>query len=117
MRRDGRCELERVGSAMISRRTVASLPSGRRAFVRVTEPHGCQAGIPMSALIIRPARADEYDVVADVWARGWLSNGIGSESASTLAAMMRDRIPHEIANGWSLYVADDAGTVAAMLAF
>jgi len=71
----------------------------------------------MSALVIRPARADEFDVVADVWARSWLSNGIGSDSASALAAMMRSRIPQEIANGWSLYVAYDAGTVAAMLAF
>ena len=71
----------------------------------------------MSALKIRPARVDEYDAVADVWARSWLSNGIGSESASALTKIMRERIPHEIANGWSLYVADDAGTVAAMLAF
>jgi GNAT superfamily N-acetyltransferase len=71
----------------------------------------------MSALKIRPARADEHGDVADVWARSWLSNGIGSENAATLTAMMRERIPHEIENGWSLYVADDAGTVAAMLAF
>jgi ribosomal protein S18 acetylase RimI-like enzyme len=30
---------------------------------------------------------------------------------------MRRRIPKEMENGWSLYVADDAGTIAAMLAF
>ena len=71
----------------------------------------------MSALTIRPARADEYDAVADVWARSWLSNRIGSESASTLTAIMRERIPLEIKDGWSLYVADDAGTIGAMLAF
>jgi len=71
----------------------------------------------MNAMKIRPARADEYDAVADVWARSWLSNKIGSESAATLTAIMRERIPLEIENGWSLYVADDSGTVAAMLAF
>ena len=71
----------------------------------------------MSALKIRPARADEYDAVADVWARSWLSNGIGSESAPALTGIMRERIPDEVENGWSLYVADDAGTIAAMLAF
>ena len=31
--------------------------------------------------------------------------------------VMRERIPLEIANGWSLYVTDDAGTIAAILAF
>ena len=66
---------------------------------------------------IRLARTDEYDAVSDVWARSWLSNGIGSEKAATLAEIMRQRIPKEIENGWSLYVADDAGTIAAMLAF
>jgi ribosomal protein S18 acetylase RimI-like enzyme len=71
----------------------------------------------MSALKIRPARADEYDTVADVWARSWLSNRVGTENAATLTAIMRERIPLEIKDGWSLYVADDAGTVAAMLAF
>jgi GNAT superfamily N-acetyltransferase len=71
----------------------------------------------MSAPTIRTARADEYDAVADVWARSWLSNRIGSESAETLTAIMRERIPLELENGWSLYVADNAGTVAAMLAF
>jgi len=71
----------------------------------------------MSALTIRPARTDEYDAVADVWARSWLSTGIGSDSAVALTAIMRERIPPEIANGWTLYVADDAGAIAAMLAF
>ena len=71
----------------------------------------------MSAPTIRPARADEYDAVADVWARSWLSNRIGSQSAAELTAVMRERIPLEIKHGWSLYVADDAGIIAAMLAF
>jgi ribosomal protein S18 acetylase RimI-like enzyme len=71
----------------------------------------------MTVPTIRLARTDEYDAVSDVWARSWLSNGIGSEKAATLAEIMRRRIPREIENGWSLYVADDAGTIAAMLAF
>ncbi len=73
----------------------------------------------MSALTIRPAQPDEYDAVAEVWMRSWLSNGIADPSGgeSWPLAVMRERIPNEIANGWSLYVADDAGTIAAMLAF
>jgi ribosomal protein S18 acetylase RimI-like enzyme len=73
----------------------------------------------MSQPTIRPSRADEYDAVADVWMRSWLSNGIADPHGgeSWPLAEMRERIPQEIANGWSLYVADDAGTIAAMLAF
>ena len=73
----------------------------------------------MSILTIRPSRADEYDAVADVWMRSWLSNGIADPDGgeSWPLAETRERIPTEIANGWSLYVADDAGTIAAMLAF
>ena len=73
----------------------------------------------MSALTIRTARDDEYDAVADVWMRSWFSNGIADPQGgeSWPLAEMRERIPQEIANGWSLYVADDAGTIAAMLAF
>ena len=71
----------------------------------------------MSVPTIRLARTDEYDAVANVWSRSWLSNGIGSPDGTALTRMMRARIPREIDNGWSLYVADDAGTIAAMLAF
>ena len=70
----------------------------------------------MSPLTIRPARADEYDAVADVWMRGWLSVGIETPNDWLLKALS-ERIPKEVENGWSLYVADDAGRVAAMLAF
>jgi ribosomal protein S18 acetylase RimI-like enzyme len=73
----------------------------------------------MSTPTIRLARADEYDAVADVWMRSWLSNGIAEPQGreSWPLAEMRKRIPKEIENGWTLYVADDAGTIAAMLAF
>ncbi len=73
----------------------------------------------MSMPTIRPARADEYDAIADVWMSSWLSNGIEAPNGgdSWTLADMCERIPKEIENGWSLYVADDAGTIAAMLAF
>ena len=71
----------------------------------------------MSVPTIRLARTNEYDAVADVWSRSWLSNGIGAPDGAALTRMMRARIPREIENGWSLYVADDDGTIAAMLAF
>jgi ribosomal protein S18 acetylase RimI-like enzyme len=64
---------------------------------------------------IRPARPDEYDEVARVWMDSWVSTGL--ECASNfLLAKLRARIPMEIEKGWSLFVADDNGTLAAMLA-
>jgi GNAT superfamily N-acetyltransferase len=66
-------------------------------------------------VIIRPARSDEHDVVARVWMESWVSTGLENASISLLAKL-RARIPMEIEKGWSLFVADDAGAVAAMLA-
>ena len=64
---------------------------------------------------IRPARSDEYDEIARVWMNSWASTGL--EQASTfLLAKLRARVPHEVEKGWSLFVADDGGVLAAMLA-
>ena|SRR5947209_4501060 len=66
-------------------------------------------------VIIRTARADEYDEVARVWMMSWVSTGL--EGASEfLLAKLRMRITLEVEKGWSLFVADDDGTIAAMLA-
>ena len=45
----------------------------------------------------------------------WVSTGL-AEASNFLLANLRARIRHEIENGWSLFVADDSGTIAAMLA-
>jgi ribosomal protein S18 acetylase RimI-like enzyme len=69
----------------------------------------------MLAPMIRPARPDEYDEVARVWMESWVSTGL--ENASNfLLAQLRARVRREIENGWTLFVADDGGTLAAMLA-
>jgi ribosomal protein S18 acetylase RimI-like enzyme len=70
----------------------------------------------MSEIIIRPARADEYDEVARVWMASHVSTGLATGSDATLADL-RARIPVEIAKGWQLYVAAADGEIAAMLAF
>jgi ribosomal protein S18 acetylase RimI-like enzyme len=71
--------------------------------------------MPMAQPIIRPARADEYDAVARVWMNSWVSTGL--EAASNfLLAKLRARVLIEIEKGWSLFVADDDGQLAAMLA-
>jgi ribosomal protein S18 acetylase RimI-like enzyme len=70
----------------------------------------------MSPPSIRPARSDEYDEVARVWMESWVSTGFGTAS-ELLLTQLRARVPAEITNGWSLYVADDGGRIAAMLAF
>ena len=69
----------------------------------------------ISGATIRPARADEYDQIARIWMESWVSTGLDTATASLLDKL-RARIPVEIANGWSLFVAEDSGRLAAMLA-
>jgi len=64
---------------------------------------------------IRPARIDEHDEIARVWMDSWVSTGLG-DASNFLLAKLRARIPLEIEKGWSLFVADDGGAIAAMLA-
>src|SRR6202166_4525969 len=64
---------------------------------------------------IRPARAEEYDEVAGVWMNSWASTGL-EDASNFLLAKLRARIPIEVEKGWSLFVADDDGAIAAMLA-
>ena len=65
--------------------------------------------------LIRPARSDEYDEIARVWMESWVSTGL-AEASPFLLANLRARVRHEIEQGWTLYAADDGGTLAAMLA-
>jgi GNAT superfamily N-acetyltransferase len=69
----------------------------------------------MPSPTIRPARTDEYDAIAQVWMNSWVSTGL-AEASPFLLAQLRARIPLEIEKGWNLYVADDGGVPAAMLA-
>ena len=69
----------------------------------------------MSPPTIRPARADEHDEIALVWMNSWVSTGL-AEASNFLLVQLRARIPLEIEKGWSLFVADDGGHLAAMLA-
>ena len=69
----------------------------------------------MSALIIRLALSHEYDEVARVWMESWVSTGI-EPASDFLLANMRARILHQAESGWSLFVADDGGRLAAILA-
>jgi ribosomal protein S18 acetylase RimI-like enzyme len=65
--------------------------------------------------VIRLADADEYDEVGRVWMESWVSTELG-EASDFLLANLRARIRREIEDGWSLFVADDRGAIAAMLA-
>jgi len=64
---------------------------------------------------IRSAQPDEYDAIARVWMDSWVSTGL-AETSNFLLANLRARIPREVENGWSLFVAEDDGQLAAMLA-
>jgi ribosomal protein S18 acetylase RimI-like enzyme len=59
---------------------------------------------------------DEYDGIARVWMDSWVSTGL-EDASDVLLAKLRARIPLEVAKGWSLFVADDRGQLAGMLAF
>jgi ribosomal protein S18 acetylase RimI-like enzyme len=69
----------------------------------------------MQPLLIRPTRSDEYDEIARVWMESWVSTGL-AEASPFLLANLCARVRHEIEKGWSLYVADNGGTLGAMLA-
>jgi GNAT superfamily N-acetyltransferase len=69
----------------------------------------------MAPPVIRPAVENEYDEVARVWMESWVSTGL-AEASNFLLANLRARVRKEIEDGWSLYVADDGGNFAAMLA-
>ena len=66
-------------------------------------------------MIIRPALPHEYDEVARVWMESWVTTGL-AEASNFLLANLRARVRHEIEKGWNLFVADDLGALAAMLA-
>ncbi len=69
----------------------------------------------MPSPTIRPARPDEHNEVARVWMNSWVSTGL-AEASEFLLANLRARVRREIEQGWSLFVADDQGALAAMLA-
>ena len=69
----------------------------------------------MTPTVIRAARPDEYDEIARVWMESWVTTGL-AEANDALLANLRERLRHEIAQGWSLFVADDNGKLAGMLA-
>ena len=64
---------------------------------------------------VRPAQPGEYDAIARVWMDSWVSTGL-AEASDTLLAQLRVRVAREVEKGWSLFVADAGGHVAAMLA-
>jgi len=71
--------------------------------------------MPTIPIIIRSARPEEYHEVARLWMNSWVSTGL-EQASNFLLANLRARVRHEIEKGWSLFVADDRGVLAAMLA-
>ena len=65
--------------------------------------------------VIRRALVEEYDEIARVWMESWVSTGL-AEASDFLLANLRARVRREIEHGWTLFVADDNGAIAAMLA-
>ena len=70
-----------------------------------------------AAARVTPAPPDQTSMtkVARVWMDSWLSTGL-EDASDALLEKLRARVPMEVEKGWSLYVADDNGKLAAMLA-
>ncbi len=66
-------------------------------------------------MIVRKAMPDDHDALARIWLESWYSTGLKSLFDPGLP-MLRSRIPEEVAKGWDLYAAEDAGEIVAMLA-
>ena len=88
-----------------------ALPREREREKKATMPRVHSMPPPM----IRPAHPNEYDEIDRVWMNSWASTGL-EDASNFLLAKLRARIPMEMEKGWSLFVADDAGKLAAMLA-
>lgn len=80
-----------------------------------TSPQQKPGSIAVPQPVIRPARSDEYEQITRVWMDSWVSTGL-EDASEALLARLRERVTTEAAKGWSLYVADDNGKLAAMLA-
>ena len=120
--RSGRADTSRRGIADRAVTTesapcAASLSShvhgGRVASLRPSQQKPGSIAVPQP--VIRPARSDEYDQIARVWMDSWVSTGL-EDASDSLLAKLRARVSMEVEKGWSLYVADDNGVLAAMLA-
>jgi len=66
-------------------------------------------------MIIRKAAAQDHDALARIWLESWYSTGLKTLFDPGLE-MLRTRIPEEVAKGWDLYAAEEAGGIVAMLA-
>lgn len=64
---------------------------------------------------IRAAVPADYDSLARIWLESWYSTGLKS-LFDPGPEMLHKRIPDEVAKGWSLYAAEEGGTIVAMLA-
>ena len=66
-------------------------------------------------MIIRKAEPRDHDALARIWLESWYSTGLKTLFDPGLE-MLRARIPEEVAKGWDLYAAEEAGEIVAMLA-
>ena len=66
-------------------------------------------------MIIRKAGPADHDALARIWLESWYSTGLKTLFDPGLQ-MLRSRIPDEVAKGWDLYAAEEAGEIVAMLA-
>ncbi len=67
-------------------------------------------------LTIRDYRPADLETVASLWMASWDSTGVMAPDTSGTAADLRKRLPEEIAEGWSVYVAEAHGAIVGFCA-
>lgn len=68
------------------------------------------------AVVIAPFESADRAAVASLWFDSFLSAGL-SHDADTTPARLAERLTAEIAGGWSVWTAKDAGSLLGFLAF
>ncbi len=66
-------------------------------------------------LTIRPYAEADFDAVTTVWFASWASTEVGLPNPA-IRAELRERLPHEIAGDWTVYVAMAGTDIVGFLA-
>lgn len=67
-------------------------------------------------LLLRPAKATDYDAIAAIWHAGASLPGVGPAAGLPTLPVLRARVDDEMATGWVVTVAEVDGQVAGFIA-
>ena len=66
----------------------------------------------MMDIRIRPYARSDFDIVTEIWLESWRSTGVPAKvTPEELRQELRQRWPEELANGWTVHVAERDGEI------